>query len=35
VPGTVRATFYLYNDMDDVAALLDGVRAAQQFFGTA
>jgi cysteine desulfurase/selenocysteine lyase len=35
VPGTVRATFYLYNDMDDVTALLDGVRAAQQFFGTA
>jgi cysteine desulfurase/selenocysteine lyase len=35
VPGTVRATFYLYNDMDDVTTLLDGVRAAQQFFGTA
>ncbi len=35
VPGTVRATFYLYNDLDDVAALLDGVRTAQRFFGTA
>ncbi|HEY3611151.1 MAG TPA: cysteine desulfurase [Pseudonocardiaceae bacterium] len=35
VPGTVRATFYLYNDLDDVTALLDGVRAAQRFFGTA
>jgi cysteine desulfurase/selenocysteine lyase len=34
VPATVRATFYLYNDMDDVTALLDGVRAAQAFFGT-
>jgi cysteine desulfurase/selenocysteine lyase len=35
VAATVRATFYLYNDLDDVAALLDGVRAAQRFFGTA
>jgi cysteine desulfurase/selenocysteine lyase len=35
VQATVRATFYLYNDLDDVTALLDGVRAAQRFFGTA
>ncbi len=35
VAATVRATFYLYNDLDDVTALLDGVRAAQRFFGTA
>jgi cysteine desulfurase/selenocysteine lyase len=35
VAATVRATFYLYNDLDDVAALLDAVRAAQRFFGTA
>jgi cysteine desulfurase/selenocysteine lyase len=34
VPATVRATSYLYNDLGDVAALLDGVRAAQRFFGT-
>lgn len=34
VPATVRATFYLYNDLDDVTALLDGVREAQRFFGT-
>ncbi|HEX5406091.1 MAG TPA: cysteine desulfurase [Pseudonocardiaceae bacterium] len=34
VQATVRATFYLYNDLDDVTALLDGVRAAQRFFGT-
>jgi cysteine desulfurase/selenocysteine lyase len=33
VPATTRATFYLYNDLDDVAALRDGVRAAQEYFG--
>ena len=33
VPATVRATFYLYNDAEDVTALLDGVREAQRFFG--
>jgi cysteine desulfurase/selenocysteine lyase len=31
----VRATFYLYNDLSDVSALLDGVREAQRFFGVA
>jgi cysteine desulfurase/selenocysteine lyase len=35
VAATVRATFYLYNDLDEVTALLDGVREAQRFFGTA
>ncbi|WP_016699745.1 cysteine desulfurase [Actinoalloteichus spitiensis] len=35
VPATVRATFYLYNDLDDVTALVEGVREAQRFFGTA
>jgi cysteine desulfurase/selenocysteine lyase len=35
VPATVRATFYLYNDLDDVTALVNGVREAQRFFGTA
>jgi cysteine desulfurase/selenocysteine lyase len=35
VAATVRATFYLYNDLADVSALLDGVREAQRFFGTA
>lgn len=34
VAATVRATFYLYNDLDEVTALLDGVREAQRFFGT-
>jgi cysteine desulfurase/selenocysteine lyase len=33
VAATVRATFYLYNDLDDVAALHSGVREAQRFFG--
>ena len=34
VPATTRASFYLYNDLDDVDALVAGVRAAQEFFGT-
>ena len=34
VAATVRATFYLYNDLAEVTALLDGVREAQRFFGT-
>jgi cysteine desulfurase/selenocysteine lyase len=32
VPATTRATFYLYNDLNDVASLVAAVRAAQQFF---
>ncbi|GAA3841448.1 cysteine desulfurase [Amycolatopsis tucumanensis] len=35
VPATVRATFYLYNDLSEVDALLGGVREAQKFFGVA
>lgn len=35
VQSSVRATFYLYNDEDEVTALLDGVREAQRFFGKA
>ena len=31
--ATVRATFYVYNDLSDVQALLDGVRETQKFFG--
>jgi len=31
--ATVRATFYVYNDLADVQALLDGVRETQRFFG--
>jgi cysteine desulfurase/selenocysteine lyase len=33
VPATTRASFYLYNDRADVAALVDSVAAAQRFFG--
>ena len=32
VAATVRATFHVYNTLDEVAALIDGVRAAQDFF---
>lgn len=32
VPATTRATFYLYNDLNDVAALAAAVRSAQQYF---
>ncbi|MEV0679437.1 cysteine desulfurase [Actinosynnema sp. NPDC050436] len=31
--ATVRASFYLYNTLDEVHALVDGVREAQRFFG--
>ena len=33
VAATARASFYLYNDRDDVDALVDGVRAARGYFG--
>jgi cysteine desulfurase/selenocysteine lyase len=33
VSATTRASFYVYNDLDDVAALVDGVQAAQKYFG--
>ena len=32
VPATTRATPYIYNDMDDIAALVDGVVAARDFY---
>jgi cysteine desulfurase/selenocysteine lyase len=35
VAASVRASFYLYNDLAEVATLIDGVREAQRFFGTA
>ncbi len=34
VTATTRASFYIYNDLDDVEALADGVLAAQRYFGT-
>ncbi|WP_033440779.1 cysteine desulfurase [Saccharothrix sp. NRRL B-16314] len=33
VAATVRASFYLYNTLDEVDALVDAVREAQRFFG--
>ncbi|MTD53473.1 cysteine desulfurase [Amycolatopsis pithecellobii] len=33
VQATVRATFYLYNTLSEVDALVAGVREAQRFFG--
>jgi cysteine desulfurase/selenocysteine lyase len=33
VPATTRASFYVYNDTDDVEALASAVRAAQKVFG--
>lgn len=33
VPATVRASFYLYNELDEVKALADAVRESQRFFG--
>ena len=33
VPATTRATFYIYNDIEDVQALSDGIRSAKKFFG--
>lgn len=33
VPATTRATFYIYNDMSDVYALVEGIAKAQKFFG--
>jgi cysteine desulfurase/selenocysteine lyase len=34
VQASTRATFYVYNTHDEVDALADGIRYAQQFFGT-
>ncbi|GAB3492379.1 cysteine desulfurase [Amycolatopsis cihanbeyliensis] len=33
VPASVRASFYLYNDLSEVDELVNGVREAQRFFG--
>jgi cysteine desulfurase/selenocysteine lyase len=35
VPATARASFGIYNDRDDVDALLDGLIAARRYFGLA
>jgi cysteine desulfurase / selenocysteine lyase len=33
VAATVRASFHVYNTPDEIAALVDGVRGAREFFG--
>ena len=33
VPATTRATFYLYNGLDDVTALTDGIHEVRRFWG--
>jgi cysteine desulfurase/selenocysteine lyase len=33
IPATTRASFYVYNDLDDIEALCAAVRATQQVFG--
>jgi cysteine desulfurase/selenocysteine lyase len=33
IPATTRASFYVYNDLDDVAALTGAIRTTQQLFG--
>ena len=35
VQASTRASFYLYNTHEEVAALVDGIRQAQKFFGVA
>lgn len=34
LPGTARASFAIYNSIDDVDALINGLRKAQDLFGT-
>jgi len=33
VPATTRASFYLYNTLDDIDSLVDGIRDAKNYFG--
>ncbi|KMS89516.1 MULTISPECIES: cysteine desulfurase [Streptomyces] len=33
IPATTRASFYVYNTLEEVDALVAGVRAAQRYFG--
>jgi cysteine desulfurase/selenocysteine lyase len=35
LPATTRASFSVYNDLDDIERLADGIRATQRVFGTA
>ena len=33
IPGTVRASYTIYNTQDDVTRLFDGLRKAMSLFG--
>jgi cysteine desulfurase/selenocysteine lyase len=33
LPATTRASFYVYNDLDDIERLTDAIRSAQRLFG--
>ena len=35
LPATTRASFYVYNDLDDIERLADAIGATQRLFGTA
>jgi cysteine desulfurase/selenocysteine lyase len=35
LPATTRASFYVYNDVDDIDRLADAIHATQRLFGTA
>jgi cysteine desulfurase / selenocysteine lyase len=35
LPATTRASFYVYNDLDDIARLTDAIRDTQRVFGAA
>ena len=35
LPATTRASFYVYNDLDDIERLTDAIHATQRVFGTA
>jgi len=35
VPGTARASFYVYNDESDIEALVAGILKAREIFGYA
>jgi cysteine desulfurase/selenocysteine lyase len=35
LPATTRASFYVYNDLDDIERLTDAIQATQRIFGPA
>ncbi len=35
IPATTRITTYIYNDKSDIDQAISGIKAAQEFFGTA